>query len=107
MLSHEESRIIVSRITKTLQIASFYSSLNICLANSPYSLVTILALLLFVLCRMFFHHVSLEIRGLSALVVAVITGKGLLTSVRSQVFSFSAGLNAGKVALVTLKRLLA
>ena len=44
-----------------------------------------LALLLFVLRRMFFHHVSLEIRGLSALVVAVSTGKGLLTSVRSHV----------------------
>ena len=89
MRSHEESHIIVSRITKTLQIISFDSSYipssNICLANSPYSLVTILALLLFVLCRMFFHHVRLEIRGLSALVVAVSTGKGLLTSVRPHV----------------------
>ena len=45
----------------------------------------ILALLLIVLCRMFFHHVSLEMRGLGAFVVAVITGKGLLTSVRSHV----------------------
>ena len=50
------------------------------------SLVSTLALLLVVLCRMFFHHVSLEIRGLSALVVAVSTGKWLLTSVRSRVY---------------------
>ena len=53
--------------------------------HSACSLVSILALLLVVLCRMFFHHVSLEIRGLSALVVAVSTGKRLLTSVRSHV----------------------
>ena len=85
MLSHEESRIIVSRITKTLQIASLYSSLNICLANSPYSLVTILALLLFVFGRMFFHQVYLETRRSGALVVAVFTGKRLLSSVRSHV----------------------
>ena len=50
-------------------------------------IVPILALLLVVLCRMFFHHVCLEIRGLSALVVAVVTGKWLLTSVRSHVLS--------------------
>ena len=74
---------------KTIQITSFNSSytplLNICLANSPYSLVTILALLLIVLCRMFFHLVFLEMRGLSALIVTVSTAKGLLTSVRSHV----------------------
>ena len=45
----------------------------------------ILALLLVVLCRVFFHHVSLESRGLSALVVAMRTGKRLLTSMRSHV----------------------
>ena len=49
------------------------------------SLVSTLALLLVVLCRMFFHHMSLQIRGLSALVVAMSTGKRLLTSVHSQV----------------------
>ena len=53
--------------------------------NSACSLVSILALLLIVLRRMFFHHVSLEIRGYNALVVAVSTGKGLLTSVRPHV----------------------
>ena len=45
----------------------------------------ILPLLLIVLCRMFSHHVSLESRGCGALVVAVFTGKRLLTSVRSHV----------------------
>ena len=45
----------------------------------------ILALLIVVLCGLFSHHVCLEIRGLSALVVAVSTGKGFLTSVRSHV----------------------
>ena len=53
--------------------------------NSACYLVSILALLLVVLCWMFFHHVSLEIRVLSALVVAVFTGKRLLTGVRSHV----------------------
>ena len=55
------------------------------LANTAGCVVTFLALLIVVLCRMFFHHVSLEISGLSGLVVAVITAKGLLTSVRSRV----------------------
>ena len=50
---------------------------------------------------------SLESKGSIALVVAVITGKRLLTSVRSYVIFESAGSIAGKVALVTLKRLLA
>ena len=43
------------------------------------------ALLLVVLCRMFFHHMSLEMRISAALVVAVVAGKGLLTSVRAHV----------------------
>ena len=46
---------------------------------------SILALLLVVLCRVFFHHVFLESKRSSALVVAVSTGKRLLTSVRSHV----------------------
>ena len=46
----------------------------------------ILALLLVVLRRMFSHHVTLEMRGCGALVVAVVTGKRLLASVRSHVF---------------------
>ena len=45
--------------------------------------------------------------GSAALVVAIITGIRLLTSVRSHVLSSSSDFNAGKVALVTLKRLLA
>ena len=53
--------------------------------KSVSSLVSKLAFLLVVPCRMFFHHVSLEARGLSALVVAVFTGKRLLPSVRSPV----------------------
>ena len=53
--------------------------------NSACSLVSILALLLVVLRRMFFHHVCLEVKRSVALVVAVSTGKRLLTSVRSQV----------------------
>ena len=51
------------------------------------SLVSINALLLVVICRMFFHHVALENKGSVALVVAVSTGKRLLTSVRSHVLS--------------------
>ena len=69
-------------ITNNIIFSSYIPSLNICLANSPYSLVVMLALLLIILFRMFFHHMSLEMRGLSALVVAVSTGKRLLTSVR-------------------------
>ena len=72
--------------------------------NSAFCLVSILVLLLVVLCRMFSHRMSLEMRGLSALVVAVSTGKRLLTSVRSRVLFYGAGLNTRKVALVTLKR---
>ena len=44
--------------------------------------------------------------GHAGLVVALSTGKRLLTSVRSVVFFEIVGLNAGKVKLVTLKRLL-
>ena len=66
----------------------------------------ILALLLVVLCRMFLCHVSLEMRRCGALVVAVITGKRLLTRVCAHVIFEVVDLNAGKVALVTLKRLL-
>ena len=47
-------------------------------------LVSILALLL-VVRRMFSHHMSLEARRCGAHVVAVFTGKRLLTSVRSHV----------------------
>ena len=54
-------------------------------ANGACSLVSMLPLLLFVLCRMFSHHVSLEAIRSAALVVAVITGKRLLASVRSNV----------------------
>ena len=53
--------------------------------NSAGFLVSILALLLILVRRMFSHHVFLEARRLSALVVAVFTGKRLLTSVRSHV----------------------
>ena len=53
--------------------------------NSACYLVSILALLLVVLSRMFSHHVSLEMLGSVGLVVAVIAGKGLLTSVRLHV----------------------
>ena len=73
MLSHDESRKIVSRIKKTFKkhkILLLSYSFFRCL---PLQIVHV------------FHHVSLEIRGLSALVVAVSTGKWLLTSVRSRV----------------------
>ena len=53
-------------------------------ALSACSPVSILALLLFFL-GMFSHQVALEMRRLGALVVAVITGKRLLTSVGSRV----------------------
>ena len=54
-------------------------------ANSPCSLVSILALLLVVLWRMFSHHMYLKARRCGALLVAAFTGKRLLTSVRPQV----------------------
>ena len=68
----------MSRITKSLQkniiLLLSYPVFRLDVyftTNSACSLVSILALLLVVLCRMFFHHVSLESRGLSALIVAV------------------------------------
>ena len=67
----------------------------------------LLVLLLVILSRVFLCHVRLEAIRSAALVVAVSTGKRLLTSVRSHVIFQIAGLIAGKVALVTLKRLLA
>ena len=54
-------------------------------AYSACSFVSMLALLLIILCRMFSRHVCLEARRCGALVVAVFTGKRLLTSVRSRV----------------------
>ena len=54
-------------------------------SNRACCLVSILALLIVPFCGMFFHHVSLERRELSALVVAMSAGKRLLTSVRSRV----------------------
>ena len=45
----------------------------------------LLALLLIVLSRVFSQHVSLEVGRCGALVVAVVTGKRLLTSVCSHV----------------------
>ena len=55
------------------------------LANSPCSLVSVFALLLVVPCRMFLHHVFLDVIRSAALVVAMSTGKRLLTSVRPHV----------------------
>ena len=55
-------------------------------ANSPCSLVSILALLLIVLGRMFLHYVYLEMIRSLALVVAFSTGKRLLPSVCPHVF---------------------
>ena len=53
-------------------------------AKSACCLVSLITLLL-VLCRMFLQHVCLEGIGSGAHVVAVVTSKGLLTSVRSHV----------------------
>ena len=55
------------------------------LANTAGCVVAFLALLIVVLCRMFSHHVCLELIRSAALEVAVSTGKRLLTSVRSHV----------------------
>ena len=54
-------------------------------ANSAGFLVSLLAILLVVLDRMFLHHVCLEMIGSIALVVAAFTGKRLLPGVRSHV----------------------
>ena len=64
----------------------------------------VLALLHCLLFGMFLHYVCLEGIGSDAHVVAVFTGKGPLPSVRLHVFFKTVRLNAGKVALVTLKR---
>ena len=106
LLLNDECHIIVS-IIKRLQIISICSSY---VSSLPMQIVHVLLslslLLLVVLCRMFSHHVFLEARGLSALVLAVFTGKRLLASVRSQVLFKIVSLIAGKVAMITLKRLL-
>ena len=69
---------------KTSFYYSHFPSLDVYLITySAYSLVSILGLLLVVICRMFFHLVSLEVIKFAALVVAVSTGKRLLTSMRS------------------------
>ena len=75
-------------------------------ANNACSFVSRFALLLLVLCRMFSHLVCLEIVRSIAFVVAVFTGKRLLTSVRSVVFFELVGFYARKIALTTLKGLL-
>ena len=86
ILSHGESHISVKNYNKyklhqitllTLLLLMFAFACSAC------SLVSILALLLIVGCRMFLHHVSLEVRRSIALVVAVVTAKKLLASVRS------------------------
>ena len=86
ILSHGESHISVKNYNKyklhqitllTLLLLMFVFACSAC------SLVSILALLLIVGCRMFLHHVSLEVRRSIALVVAVVTAKRLLASVRS------------------------
>ena len=88
MLSHDQRHIVRARIKKNdiLRLFTTLRFLCVCLENIAYSLLSLLPLLLVVLRRMFSHYVYLEIRGLSALVVAVITGKRLLTSVRSHVY---------------------
>ena len=57
------------------------------LTNFASSLVSLLALLLIVLGRMFLHYVYLEMIRSLALVVAFSTGKRLLPSVCPHVFS--------------------
>ena len=49
-------------------------------------LVSLNALSPVVLCRMFSHRVSLEVRRCGALEIALFTGEWLLTSVRSHVY---------------------
>ena len=64
---------------KKLQITSIYSfifPLQMFFSNSAGSAVSILALLNVLLCRVFLHHMSLEILTLIALVVACRQAKG-------------------------------
>ena len=75
-----------------------------CISQETYLLYDVLALLDCLLFGMFLHYVCLEGIGSDAHVVAVFTGKGPLPSVRLHVFFKTVRLNAGKVALVTLKR---
>ena len=81
---HDESYIIVSRmkiITMNIFLLFQYSLFKCLPLQKVHGLLSlILALLLVVLCRMFSHHVCLEVRRCGALVVAVSTGKRLLSS---------------------------
>ena len=108
ILSHDENRKIVSRITKTKKKHHFSVLISLLqmstFTNSACSLVSILALLLVVLCRMFSHHVSIEARRCGALVVAVSTGKRLFTSVRLYVSFQVVRQNTKIVTLTTPKR---
>ena len=81
MLSHDESREIVSRIKERNTNYSIVSFLIYLLSVFSSSLFSLLALLLIVLRRMGPHHVSLEMIRSIALVVTFSTGKGLLPSV--------------------------
>ena len=87
MLSHDQRHIVRARIKKNdiLRLFTTLRFLCVCLENIAYSLLSLLPLLLVVLRRMFSHHVSLEVRICGELLVAVSTGKRLLTSVRSHV----------------------
>ena len=76
------------------------------LANTAGCVVSFLALLIVVLCRMFSHHICLEIVRLITLVVAVSTVKRLLTSVRLHVSFYDVRLYARIITLTTLKGLL-
>ena len=70
----------------SLKFTPVYSSnirsFNFSLANTAGCVVSFLALLIVVLCRMFSHHMCLEIVRLITLVVAVSTVKRLFTNVR-------------------------
>ena len=87
MLSHDESHIIVKKIKNItdniipLFSYSFFRFLPFQIAH----VLLFLAHLLVVFCRTFLCHMSLEARRCGAIKVAVFTGKGLLTSVRSNV----------------------
>ena len=87
---HDESYKTVSRmkaITLNINLLFQFSFFKCLPLRKVYDLLSlILALLFVVLCRMFSHRVYLEARRSVALVVAVITGKRLLTSVRSHVY---------------------
>ena len=74
-------------MTNYVNLLFYYYFFKCLLLQVAQFFVSLIALLLVVLGRMFLHQVCLEIIGSIALVVAAFTGKRLLPTVRLHVLS--------------------